>query len=118
MRCFILTRMDEPAQSICEIVIRGSGHPGAHSCCKFALLPMPFGRSTGYPRIVWLTSRTGARRGLAMILPSRISSQPAQKVAHSVFGAGEIDSPGYFVSRITMVGVHRRAEPSELALAN
>lgn len=35
MRCFILTRMDEPAQSICEIVIRGSGHPGAHSCCKF-----------------------------------------------------------------------------------
>lgn len=90
MRCFILTRMDNPAQSICEIVICGSGHPGAHSCCKeSALVPMPFGLLTGYPRVVWLTSRTGARRGLAMNLPWRISSQRAQTAPHSVVFAAD-----------------------------
>jgi hypothetical protein len=34
MRCFILTRMDNFAQSTCETIICGSGRPGAHSCCN------------------------------------------------------------------------------------
>lgn len=50
MRCFILTRMENLAQSIREIVICGSRRPGAHSCCnRVALVPMPFGKLTGYP---------------------------------------------------------------------